>query len=165
MTTWPLLAGTLHYVNFAGYPLYSAWSGSSYPKTGSLLSDGRSGHSSQQGKPNWSIYSIQQASWSHSIMVGFAPSVYYYTRQPPRFHALKVAEIITRTDPRPVVPLKNREFESFILLHNILRTACCFGIRTFLKQYNVLSISDLELYWNEHGCLWPRHRLKCGTHA
>ena len=26
---------------------------------------------------------------------------------------------------------------------------------------NVLLISDLEL----HGCLWPRHRLKCSTHV
>ena len=119
------------------------------------------------------------------------------------------------------VPLKKREVGSFILLHKISRTACCCGIRTFLKQYycyesaniwytdhqylaqyseiinnlqemplifcnyavrscgtsrkgpgqspcNVLSISDLELRirnWNEHWCLWPRYRLKCGTHA
>ena len=34
------------------------------------------------------------------------------------------------------VPLKKREVGSFILLHKISRTACCFGIRTFLKQYN-----------------------------
>ena len=34
------------------------------------------------------------------------------------------------------VPLKKREVGSFILLHKISRTACYFGIRTFLKQYN-----------------------------
>ena len=34
------------------------------------------------------------------------------------------------------VPLKKRQVGSFILLHKISRTACCFGIRTFLKQYN-----------------------------
>ena len=34
------------------------------------------------------------------------------------------------------VPLKKRGVGSFILLHKISRTACCFGIRTFLKQYN-----------------------------
>ena len=34
------------------------------------------------------------------------------------------------------VPLKKREVGSFILLHKISRTACCFGIRTFLKQYS-----------------------------
>ena len=34
------------------------------------------------------------------------------------------------------VPLKKREVGSFILLHKISRTACCFGIRTFLKQFN-----------------------------
>ena len=28
------------------------------------------------------------------------------------------------------------EVGSFTLLHKISRTACCFGIRTFLKQYN-----------------------------
>ena len=33
------------------------------------------------------------------------------------------------------VPLKKREVGSFILLHKISRTTCCFGIRTFLKQY------------------------------
>ena len=34
------------------------------------------------------------------------------------------------------VPLKKRQVGSFILLHKISRTACCFGIRTFLKQYS-----------------------------
>ena len=34
------------------------------------------------------------------------------------------------------VPLKKRQAGSFILLHKISRTACCFGIRTFLKQYS-----------------------------
>ena len=55
---------------------------------------------------------------------------------------------VTRTDPRPAVstgeagwgsefvPLKKRQAGSFILLHKISRTACCFGIRTFLKQYS-----------------------------
>ena len=33
------------------------------------------------------------------------------------------------------VPLKKRGVGSFILLHKISGTACCFGIRTFLKQY------------------------------
>ena len=52
---------------------------------------------------------------------------------------------VTRTDPRPAVRpaegpnslhWKKREVGSFILLHKISRTACCFGIRTFLKQYS-----------------------------
>ena len=34
------------------------------------------------------------------------------------------------------VPLKKRQAGSFILLHKISRTAYCFGIRTFLKQYS-----------------------------
>ena len=34
------------------------------------------------------------------------------------------------------VPLKKRQVGSSILLHKISRTACCFGIRTFLKQYS-----------------------------
>ena len=34
------------------------------------------------------------------------------------------------------VPLKKRAVGSFILLHKISRTACCFGISTFLKQYS-----------------------------
>ena len=34
------------------------------------------------------------------------------------------------------VPLKKRQAGSFILLHKISRTACCFGIRTFLIQYS-----------------------------
>ena len=34
------------------------------------------------------------------------------------------------------VPLKKREVGSFILLHKMSRTACCSGIRTFLKQYS-----------------------------
>ena len=49
----------------------------------------------------------------------------------------------TRTDPRPAVrPAEGpnsfhwKKVGSFILLHKISRTACCFGIRTFLKQYN-----------------------------
>ena len=33
------------------------------------------------------------------------------------------------------VPLKKRGVGSFILLHKISWTACCFGLRTFLKQY------------------------------
>ena len=53
---------------WSGAPLYFAWSGSSYSKTGSLLSGGRSGHSSQLGKPNSGVYSSQQASWSPGIM-------------------------------------------------------------------------------------------------
>ena len=51
---------------------------------------------------------------------------------------------VIRTSPRPAlrpaeVPnsfhWKKREVGSFILLHKISRTACYFGIRTFLKQY------------------------------
>ena len=34
------------------------------------------------------------------------------------------------------VPLKKRKVGSFFLLHKISRTACCFGISTFLKQYS-----------------------------
>ena len=34
------------------------------------------------------------------------------------------------------VPLKKTEVGSFILLHKISQTACCFGMRTFLKQYS-----------------------------
>ena len=34
------------------------------------------------------------------------------------------------------VPLKKREVGGFILLYKIPRTACYFGTRTFLKQYN-----------------------------
>ena len=60
------------------HPLYFAWSGSSYPKTESLLSGGRSGHSSQQGKPNCGVYSSQQASWSPSVMAvqGVCKNIY-----------------------------------------------------------------------------------------
>ena len=53
---------------------------------------------------------------------------------------------VIRTDPRPTVkpaegrsefvPLKKSEVGSFTLLHKISRIACCFGIRTLLKQYN-----------------------------
>ena len=32
--------------------------------------------------------------------------------------------------------IEKRQVGSFILLHKISRTACCFGIRTFLKQYS-----------------------------
>ena len=114
---------------------------------------------------------------------------------------------------------KKREVGSFILRHKISRTACCFGIRTFLKQYNchesatiwysdhqyltqyseiINNLQETPLLFcnyavhssgtwrkgpgesprnvvdfrfkaisniNEYGCLWPRHRLKCGTYA
>ena len=68
----------------------------------------------------------------------------------PRFRYQKLADFLVCFPPYPngpeagreagwgseFVPLKKREVGSFILLHKISRTACCFGIRTFLKQYN-----------------------------
>ena len=59
-----------HYVNFAmkrGTPVFRVeWV--LLLQTGSLLSGGRSGHSSQLGKPNSGLYSSQQASLSPGIM-------------------------------------------------------------------------------------------------
>ena len=134
---------------------------------------------------------------------------------------------LTRSDPRWVVrPVegpnsfhwKNVKLEVFFRLHKISRTACCFGIRIFLKQYNwcesatfwytdhqyleqyseiINNMQELPLIfcnyvvrscgtwrkapgqspchvdfrfrairnWNGHECLWPRRRLKRGTHA
>ena len=46
------------------------------------------------------------------------------------------------------VPLKKREVGSFILLHKIWRTACCFGIRTFLKQYNYYE--SATIWYTDH---------------
>ena len=46
------------------------------------------------------------------------------------------------------VPLKKREVGSFILLHKISRTACCFGIRTFLKQYNCYE--SATIWYTDH---------------
>ena len=46
------------------------------------------------------------------------------------------------------VPSKKREVGSFILLHKIARAACCFGIRTFLKQYNCYE--SATIWYTEH---------------
>ena len=46
------------------------------------------------------------------------------------------------------VPLKNREVGSFILLHKISRTACCFGIRTFLKHYSCYE--SATIWYTDH---------------
>ena len=46
------------------------------------------------------------------------------------------------------VPLKKREVGSFILLHKISRTTCCFGIRTFLKQYNCYG--SATIWYTDH---------------
>ena len=46
------------------------------------------------------------------------------------------------------VPLKKREVGSFILLHKISRTACCFGIRTFLKQYDCYE--SATIWYTDH---------------
>ena len=51
------------------------------------------------------------------------------------------------------VPLKKREVGSFILLHKISRTACCFGIRTFLKQYNCYESANI--WYTDHQYLAP----------
>ena len=62
-----------------------------------------------------------------------------------------------RTDPRPAVRLaegpnsfhwKKREVGSFILLHKISRTACCFRIRTFLRQYNFYESANI--WYTDH---------------
>ena len=47
-----------------------------------------------------------------------------------------------------LVPLKKREVGSFILLHKIPRTACCFGIRTFLKQYSCYE--SATIWYTDH---------------
>ena len=46
------------------------------------------------------------------------------------------------------VPMKKRGVGSFILLHKISRTACCFGIRTFLKQYNCYE--SATIWYTDH---------------
>ena len=46
------------------------------------------------------------------------------------------------------VPLKKRRVGSFILLHKISRTACCFGIRTFLKQYSCYE--SATIWYTDH---------------
>ena len=49
------------------------------------------------------------------------------------------------------VSLKKHEIGSFILLHKISRTACCFGICTFLKQYSCYESATI---WHiDHQCL------------
>ena len=64
---------------------------------------------------------------------------------------------VTRTDPRPAVRRaegpnsfhwKKREVRSFILLHKISRTACCFGICTFLKWYNCYE--SATIWYTDH---------------
>ena len=46
------------------------------------------------------------------------------------------------------VPLKKRKVGSFIPLHKILWTVCCFGIRTFLKQYNCYE--NATIWYTDH---------------
>ena len=46
------------------------------------------------------------------------------------------------------VPLKKRKVGSFILLHKISQTACCFGIRTFLKQYSCYE--SATIWYTDH---------------
>ena len=46
------------------------------------------------------------------------------------------------------VPLKKREVGIFILLHKISWTACCFGIRTFLKQYSCYE--SATIWYTDH---------------
>ena len=46
------------------------------------------------------------------------------------------------------VPLKKSEVGSFILLHKISRTACCFRILTFLKQYNCYE--SATIWYTDH---------------
>ena len=43
---------------------------------------------------------------------------------------------------------KKRKIGSFILLHKTSRTACCFGIRTFLKQYSCYEIASI--WYTDH---------------
>ena len=46
------------------------------------------------------------------------------------------------------VPLKKHEVGSFILLYKISRTACCFGIRTSLKQNNCYE--SATIWYTDH---------------
>ena len=46
------------------------------------------------------------------------------------------------------VPLKKRKVGSFILLHKISRSACCFGIRPFLKQYSCYE--SATIWYTDH---------------
>ena len=46
------------------------------------------------------------------------------------------------------VPLKKRKVGSFIPLHKISWTACCFGIRTFSKQYNCYE--SATIWYTDH---------------
>ena len=46
------------------------------------------------------------------------------------------------------VLLKKRKVGSFILLHKISWTACCFGIRTFLKQYSCYE--SATIWYTDH---------------
>ena len=60
---------------------------------------------------------------------------------------------LTRTDPRPAegpnsFHWKKREVGSFILLRKISRTACRFGIRTFLKQYRCYE--SATIWYTDH---------------
>ena len=64
---------------------------------------------------------------------------------------------ITRTDPRPAVRSaegpnsfhwKKCGVGSFMLRHKISRTACCFGIRTFLKQYGCYE--NVTIWYTDH---------------
>ena len=44
--------------------------------------------------------------------------------------------------------IEKREVGSFIMLHKISRTACCFRIRTFLKQYNCYE--SATIWYTDH---------------
>ena len=57
---------------------------------------------------------------------------------------------VATTEPRRshAVPLKKGEDGSFTLLHKISRTACCFGIRTLLKQYDCYE--SATIWYTDH---------------
>ena len=46
------------------------------------------------------------------------------------------------------VPLKKSKVGSFTLLHKISRTACCFGIRTLLKQHDCYE--NATIWFTDH---------------
>ena len=51
------------------------------------------------------------------------------------------------------IPLKKSEVGSFTLLHKISWTACCFGIRSLLKQYNCYE--SATIWYTYHQYLAP----------
>ena len=91
--------------------------------------------------------------------------------------------------------IQKSEVGNFTMLYNITRTTLCFGMRTILKQshcydsepirytdlqylaqykeliFNLHEIPLLDFRfwpcrnWDEHRCLWPRHRFISDPHA